>query len=42
MKILWATKKDAPDYMEEVITENEDKINAAMEWAKEYDDTGNL
>lgn len=31
---LWATKKGAPDYMEQLITEQADKIPAAVEWAK--------
>ncbi len=34
MRILWAVKIGDKDYMEEVITEREDQIPAATEWAK--------
>lgn len=33
-KILWAVKIGDPDYMEQIITENEEKIAAATAWAK--------
>jgi hypothetical protein len=32
-RILWATKIGAPDWQEQLITENPDKIDAASEWA---------
>ena len=34
MKILWAVKIGDPDYDEQVITEREDQIAAATEWAR--------
>ncbi len=34
MKILWATKIGAPTEDEQLITEVESRIPAAMEWAK--------
>ena len=33
-RCLWATRKGAPDWQEELITEQADKIPAASEWAK--------
>ncbi len=33
-RCLWATRKGQPDYMEELITEQADKIPAASTWAK--------
>lgn len=33
-RCLWGTKKCEPDYMEQLITEQADKITAAVEWAK--------
>jgi hypothetical protein len=33
MKILWAVKIGDPDYLEQVITEDEKKIDAAKQWA---------
>jgi len=34
-KILWGTRKGAPDWDEELITEQADRIPEAMNWAKE-------
>jgi len=33
--ILYATKIGAPEYMEEIITTNPEKIDEAKAWAKE-------
>lgn len=35
MKVLFAVKIGEPDYMEEVITENELQIEQAKKWAEE-------
>jgi hypothetical protein len=35
MLVLWATKKGAEDWQEQLITEQEDKIEQAARWAKE-------
>jgi hypothetical protein len=35
MKILYAVKKNDPDYMEEIITTNEEVIDKARTWAIE-------
>ena len=35
MLILWATKRGEEDWKEQLITEQEDKIEAAIIWAKE-------
>lgn len=32
-QILWATKKGEPDYMEQLITENQAAIEKAKDWA---------
>lgn len=34
-KLLWGTRKGEPDYMEQLITEREDRIEAATQWAKD-------
>jgi hypothetical protein len=34
VKILWATPIGAPDYEEQLITEQSDKIAEASKWAK--------
>ena len=34
-KILWAVKKGEPDYNEQIITENEERIEDAKKWATE-------
>lgn len=34
MKILWATKKGNEDWQEELITEDETRIEAAKKWAE--------
>lgn len=34
VKVLYARKANEPEYMEELITENEDKFEAAKEWAR--------
>jgi len=34
-RILWGTRKGAPDWDEELITEQSDRIPEAMNWAKE-------
>lgn len=33
-RCLWATRKGEPDHMEQLITEQADKIEAASVWAK--------
>ena len=33
MKILWGTKKGDPEYMEQLITEDETRIEDAKRWA---------
>lgn len=33
-RCLWATKKGAPDWQEQLITEVAERIPAASEWAK--------
>jgi hypothetical protein len=35
MLVLWATKKGDEDWQEQLITEQEDKIEQAARWAKE-------
>lgn len=35
MLVLWATKRGDEDWQEQLITEQEDKIEAAAIWAKE-------
>lgn len=35
MKILYAVKIGSPDYMEELITDREERIEKAKVWAKE-------
>jgi hypothetical protein len=35
MLVLWATKKGEEDWQEQLITEQEDKIEQAARWAKE-------
>jgi hypothetical protein len=37
MKILFATRKGNPDWMEELITEVEERIPEATKWAEEND-----
>jgi hypothetical protein len=34
MKILWGTKSGAEPWQEDIITTDESRIPAAMEWAK--------
>lgn len=34
IRVLWATKIGDPDYMEQLITEDPAKIEAATAWAK--------
>lgn len=33
--VLFAVKKGEPDYMEQLITENSDRIDDAAKWARE-------
>ncbi len=33
MKVLWGTRKGAPDWAEEIITTKEEHIGAARAWA---------
>jgi DhnA family fructose-bisphosphate aldolase class Ia len=35
MLVLWATKRGDEDWQEQLITEQEDKIEQAARWAKE-------
>jgi glycosyltransferase A (GT-A) superfamily protein (DUF2064 family) len=35
MKVLYAIRKDEPEYMEEIITTNEDVIVPATKWAQD-------
>ena len=35
MKVLWACKKNLPDYMEEIITEKESEIESAKKQAEQ-------
>ena len=37
MKILFATRKGNPDWMEELITEVEERIPESTKWAEEND-----
>jgi len=34
-KVLYAVQKGEPDYMEQIITEHEDRIPEARKWAEE-------
>jgi hypothetical protein len=35
MKVLFAVKENEPDYMEQLITDKEERIEAAKNWCKE-------
>lgn len=35
VKVAWATKKGAPEWTEELLTEVEEDISAATKWAEE-------